>query len=507
MSEVLEPDPVALRFGKKNGDDRDETPAFEPQPDKAHKWFEHARAAAETYNYDYALTCFANGIRLKPDLMSAHEAMYEAAVKYVNGGGKPASGREVKKLEGPHPVDKFAAAEFAWMKDLNNGGLALKCLEAGVAAREWVSEAALAHAPRVLNVLRRQKKPTKSSFIAAKDVMAELGAWNEAIAAGEDAMRLDPRDAQLQNEIKDLSAQRAMDEGRYEEAGGAEGGFRRMARDMDRQRELEDQESIAGGADTAQRNLDRARKEYEASPGIPDAINKYGQLLKAVGTPEALEQAYDVYMKGNDDTGQYRFRASAGDIRIEQAQARVAALRQKLEADGENASLKQDHAEARQALLGLRRSEFEERVHEYPTDRRIRHHLGEVLFELGRYEDAMKCFQEAKDDPKLRVRAAYMLGRSFAAEGWHDIAIQEYEEALDRIEVGDKEAELAIRYDLMVSLVEHARLERSLEQSKRALEICSSIARRDITYRDIRSWRKRVDELMRELSGAAQPES
>jgi tetratricopeptide (TPR) repeat protein len=94
-----------------------------------------------------------------------------------------------------------------------------------------------------------------------------------------------------------------------------------------------------------------------------------------------------------------------------------------------------------------------------------------------------------------------MLGRSFAADGFHDMAIQEYKEALERLETGDKDTDLAIRYDLMVSLMEQARRERSLEHARQALEIASTIARKDITYRDIRNRRKQADELIRELSG------
>ena len=53
----------------------------------------------------------------------------------------------------------------------------------------------------------------------------------------------------------------------------------------------------------------------------------------------------------------------------------------------------------------------------------------------------------------------------------------------------------------MVSLIAHARDEQSVELAKRALDICSSIARKNITYRDIRVRRKEIDNLIKELSG------
>ena len=224
-------------------------------------------------------------------------------------------------------------------------------------------------------------------------------------------------------------------------------------------------------------------------------------MLRAVDTPESVEQAYAIFMKGYEVTGQYRFRAYAGDVRIAQARERIKALKTTLDQGTANSEAATAYEKARGTLLDLQHTEFSERMKEYPTDRKLRQRLGEVIFEMGRYDDAMPCFQEAKDDPQLKVRAGYMLGRSFAGKSWHDVAIQEFKEALQRVEPGDKDTELAIRYDLMVSLMEHAGQERSLEHAREALEICSSIVRRDITYRDIRDCRSQADQLVKELSG------
>ncbi len=496
---------MAFRFGKKKptGGESDQegngAPPFEPQPDKAREWFEHARRAAESSQFAYALHNYANGIKLDPAEIFAHKRMFEAAMKYAGGGGKPATGNEIRKVDGAHPVARFAAAEFAWMMDLNNPSLALKYLEATLKSAEWTAEIGRWHALRVVNVLRGQKKPSKSSFLQAKDLLVDLGAWDEALVAGQGALDLDLNDSALEGELKDISAQRAMDQAGYAEAGGVEGGFRKFVKDIDKQRELEEAGAIAGGMSIDQRNLQRARKEYEESGDVPDVINLYAQLLKAQSTPEAEEQAHEVAMKGYRETKQYRFRVFAGDIRIEQAQRNVSSLLEKLEQGTGNAELKSSYEEARGQLLDLQHAEYTERVREYPTNRFIKQQLGEVEFIRCEYHEAMKCFQVAKDEPKVRVKAGYMLGRCFAAERWHKEAIDEYKEALERVEPGDRDAELAIRYDLMVSLMEHARDETSLSLATESLAICSSIARKDITYRDIRECRKKLDELVRQL--------
>jgi tetratricopeptide (TPR) repeat protein len=474
---------------------------FEPQPEKARKWFDHARIYADSTNYEAALHAYANGIKLDPAVMSAHEAIYEVGIKYMNRQGKPASGKEVRSIEDSNPVSKFAAAEFEWMKDIANPSLALRALDTAIKANQleyghWI-------APRVLNVLRRGKKLSKGTLVKAKDLFKEVRAWNEAILAGQLAVQIDPTDNALDHEIKDLSAQRAMDAGGYEQAAGKEGGFRTFVKDADKQRELIEAEAIAGSQSIEERNLQRAKAEYEKSPAVPDVINQYAQLVKKKGTPEAEKLAYEIYMKGFKDTGEYRFRMAAGDITLEQLRRTSDALQAKVDGNPTDIAAKAQAEEARRRLLEAESLETNERVSKYPTDRHLKLRLGEIEFGLGNYENAQRAFQAAKDEPKLRVRSAHMLGRCFAAEGWHDVAISEFKEALQAIDATEKERELSIRYDLMVSLLEHARSERDVAQAKEALEICSGIVRKDIGYRDIRARRKEVDQVIKDLTGQA----
>ena len=111
----------------------------------------------------------------------------------------------------------------------------------------------------------------------------------------------------------------------------------------------------------------------------------------------------------------------------------------------------------------------------------------------------LQSFQKAKDEPRLRTGAGHYLGKCFAQEEWHAEAIAEYRETLDKMDASETDRELEIRYDLLISLIAAARAERDGEMARDALEICSGIARKDITYRDIRARRKEIDQLVREL--------
>ena len=70
----------------------------------------------------------------------------------------------------------------------------------------------------------------------------------------------------------------------------------------------------------------------------------------------------------------------------------------------------------------------------------------------------MAAFQSCKDEAKLRISATHMLGRCFAASGWHGEATGEYRDALQSLGAGESDRELPIRYDLMVSLMDGLRI-------------------------------------------------
>jgi len=482
-----------------NGTDKT-VETFTPDPEKAQKWFDHARAKADSSSYEGALLYYASGIKFDPERMSVHEAMLDLAAKFNSTGKKSSIQKDIKKLDDGTPVARFAAAELAWLTDLMNGSLALKAIEAAKKADqiEWGSWIA----PTVYRIVVQQKKLTKATMLHAKEVFSSVEAWNEALNALQKAIELDPRDAELQAELKNLSAQRAMSQGGYEQSAGREGGFRDFVKDARKQQELIEGESISGGADVEERNFNRALAAYEENPTNADVINSYAQQLKRRDDDVSLEQARDVYLKGFKDTKEYRFRVNAGDVEIQLLQRRMHRAEAAFKAHPEDGALKQAYQDARTEWLELQAKELAEHTEKYPTNNDYKQRYGEVLFELGRYDEAMACFQSSKQEPKYRVRAGHRLGRCFAHEGWYSEAIEEYREALNSPDLADADTEQRIRYDLMTALLEHARVEQSIDIAEDAKSICSEIARKDITYRDIRNKRKEVDELIRELRGS-----
>jgi tetratricopeptide (TPR) repeat protein len=231
----------------------------------------------------------------------------------------------------------------------------------------------------------------------------------------------------------------------------------------------------------------------------PDAILKLGTLLRRRATEESENEAYSVFMTGFERLNEYRFRMFAGEIRVMQMRRRVGAALKKTEANPADAAVKAEYEALRREFLEFEGGELREKQKNYPTDRSIKAELGRIEFELGHYEDAMAAFQACKDEAKLRIGSTHMLGRCFAAEGWHSEAASEYREALSALGAGESDRELPIKYDLMLSLMELAKSEKNGTHAREAGEICSAIVRRDISYRDIRVRRKEIDALVKDL--------
>ena len=201
---------------------------------------------------------------------------------HFTSGGKAASRKELKDVDGPHPSDKVAVAELAWMRDVNNYALAMKLLDAAVKAE--LDEFSAWLAPKNLNMLKKAKKQSKSDYVKARNLFAEASAWDEAFEAGQIAAKLDPSDTNLVQELKQLTAQRAIISGGYEKAASEKGAFRSAVKDIDEQQRLEDEASVTGGS-ADDRALESAREQLAASPNSPEAVNKLAKLLLRLNTP------------------------------------------------------------------------------------------------------------------------------------------------------------------------------------------------------------------------------
>jgi len=481
-------------FGKKP---KNESAVFVPSPTEAKAWFDRAREMSDSKNYESAFTFYASGFKLDPRDLSIHDEVLKLASDYHNRVGNAATSKQIKQIAGTTVVDQFVTSLFTWWHDITNPKLAIKCINDGVNAEQNNFGAAMADT--VLGLSQQGEKVLSAKELKQlMELFKSTGAWNQAIKVGQAALEVDRSDSALEKSLNELAAERAMAEGGYNDTVGEDGGFRKFIKNASDQQELEDGESLAGAGGSQERRMARAKKEYDENPASPDAISHYTKLLKQIGTPESTKEAFGILVKGFKETSQYRFRIEAADIKIAHETTNIASLEKQYKESQDEAVLK-NLENARAEFLTFKKEEFEERAAKYPTDRAIRFQLGLLAIEDEDINLAMECFQKSKDEPKLRVRAGHELGKCFVSEGWYSEAISEFKESIKSIAGGDNNTELSIRYDLMQALAKKAEIDRNVDIAHEAMDICSGIARKDISYRDIRDCRRKLDTLVKEL--------
>ena len=118
----------------------DDAPAAEAPPEnspqKAAKFFEHARTTQDTGNYDYAMQLWLRGMVFSPHDMNALEAFCSAALSFVAENGKKSPSKETSRAAsgGKGPVHKYLPALLTWAIKPADTQNAVRVAEAAVNA-------------------------------------------------------------------------------------------------------------------------------------------------------------------------------------------------------------------------------------------------------------------------------------------------------------------------------------------------------------------------------------
>jgi len=484
----------------KDGQSDDAEAQLEYSPEKARKFFEHAKAMHETTNYEYAMKLWLDGLRWDPSSMSALEGFWQSASSFVASGkgGKRPPSAETKKSIGMYKgaPGRYVQTLLSWGCNPLDPLRALQATEA--AAKLGQPEPTYWLGDRALRVARADKKPRKELFVKLMEAFGKVGAYDKAVEAGEDAVRVDPADGKLAAHVRNLSAQATMSRGGYDTT-GEEGGFRRNVRDFEKQRELDAGERIVKTEDEIDRLVASAEADHQRRPDDLPALTELCRRLLERGRPEDEKRAYKLYMSAYESSKQFRFKEWAGDIKLRVARRQLANLREAAKQNPDNEAAQQKFAKARENFLRAEVEEFRARVEAYPTDHGKKFELGRRLFELREFDEAIPLLQEAQQSSKHRVQSRLFLGESFLAIGYHDEAIQTFRQAIDGHHDDSDETGLAVRFGLLKALQAKAEEERSLRVAEEADSVASEISIKQFNYRDVRERRDTIKKLISEL--------
>lgn len=452
---------------------------------KARKFFDYAETVADTKNFDYSIECYINGLRHDPDNLTRHEALHEVGKRRKVTGGKPAKTKAV----GPESVDKMLTAEKLWAFDPLNIKHMVKMMDYAVEAdQEEGEEANLAEIALWVGTLAidynaASAKPDRGAYLKLIDLFEAIQSYDMAIAAVKRALHMKEDDT-LRGRLKDLEAQN------YTKSTSTEEGkdFRQNIKNADEQAMIQAELDTTGSQ--TDKLIAARQAEYDEDP---DDLDKMAKLVEALLRPEDNEkdkQAITLLMRAHEQSGQYRYKSRAGDVKIKQFNRILRQLAEQAKQGDESAKAKYQEGLKRRLVFEL--GEYTERVQNYPTDLKLKFELGKRQFQAGQFDDAIGNFQQSKAEPKSRAYSHLFLGKAFVHKGWLDEAADTLGQGIAQHSLPDDNLGKELRYDKMKVHIELFKKTSDAEQVKQAQALASELLQADINYKDIRA---KMDEI------------
>jgi len=464
-------------------------------PRKAAKFFEHAQTVADARNYDYAIECYVNGLTHDPDNLAKHEALRDVAIRRKATGGKAAPLKERLFASGKSQLEKMLHAEKLWSMEPLNVKHMLTVMKHAADANDEVDNVSLGEVAYWIGSIalevNTQQKRDKSTYLKLRDYFAQIGAYDKAVEACRFALQLDPGNGDLITSLKNLEAERTMMQGGYTSS-DKESGFRQSVRDQDKQTALEQDDRVSTSESGMQDIIERRQHEYDDDPEDMDKLSKLVDALLRYPNGETEKRAIELLEKAHEQSGEYRYHVRIGDVRMKQFSRIIRQLREAIQKQPTDESLKQKLELAQVKRLKFELQEYRDRVSHYPTDLALKFELGKRLFQAKQIDDAIGMFQEATRDARSRAQAHMFLGSCFLAKQWYDEAISTLGEGIESHKIDDDRLALELRYLKMDALEHAARKGKSKDLAQQAREMASEVIQTDINFRDIKS---RLDTL------------
>jgi len=453
----------------------------DPAVARARDLFSKARQVAASNNLDYAIEMYLQGLRHQPDsLEDGHLALCQLALqRQKKGGKKPTMMEKVKHMRGKTDLEQMLNAEYLFAKDPSHLPYAGQMLRAAVAGgykrtANWIGN-------YLFQENNASEKPSFQVYALLKESYRSLGQYDKALAACQRSAQLKPNDADLADELKNLTAEMTMVRGKYDQ----EGDFTKAIKDRESQDRLHSQESVVKTRDYREVAVKEARKALAAEPELARNIYNLAAALADLDEDKTEDEAIELLEDASEKKQDFSFAQRAGEIRMKQLRRKVREAKSALEGKGEDAVAKSKVEELSKRLSEVELEHYGKCVKNYPTDLQVKYEYGVRLLGHKRYDEAIPLLQDAQKDPRHKISAMDKIGLCFFKKGWYADSVDVFKQAIESYQIKDDRIANELRYNL-------ARAYEEQGQTEQALEIYRKIAQLDFGFRDVRG---RVDKL------------
>jgi tetratricopeptide (TPR) repeat protein len=443
------------------------------------QYFSRGEEALKRGNTDYAIQLFAQLLGLSPNHEKGREMLLVALTqKHGDKKGGMMTGMKVAKSKMTRDKEKkVVELDKLWVEDYRHEGLLLELGTALFDAEHFGG------ARIILDFL--VSKVNGANHDAVKKLghaLFRMQRIHDAINTFDRANKI-KSDKECTDMLRNLAAQSALV---GDQTKGGKGGwnemlkegadFKQIAKDIDKQQAqqlaksgFKTQDAVASEVLEAKRGVQASPEDYKAWRELARAAEAGGDLKLAI---EALKKWAELDPRTASDANN-----KIGDLTLKQIDQNIAKIREALKV-GKSNEAQLEEWEAKRLQYAI--TEWERRVLEHPTDAELKFVLGEYYLEAGRSKDAVGCFQQAQKDARYLVRARVNLGNAFRMEKKAELAIKQYEKALEFCEDrGVNETTKPIIYAIGDTY------DRDLKDKTNGSEWFMKIYEEDIGYKDV----------------------
>jgi tetratricopeptide (TPR) repeat protein len=416
--------------------------------ERAEKICEFARAKVAAGMQDAAFALFAQALQSHVSCEAAMHGLLECGPRISDLGGNSASvkslRRDVAQVGGT--TGDFLDALILTALNPSRKDYALSASER--AFRVGVPTAGRFLLERALSLLSSAEKQSSDDYFTLANIAFKQQMFDLAERTAQTAVDLDPGSAEKRSFHKNATAARIIADRGLEKPGTR---FVHQLNDPAAQQRL--QEKPVSSADELEAMITAARAEYEQKTGEKGKIVRLISLLEKRGQTNDISEATMILSNAFERTNDPSLRQRLADIQLRPLETALKTAQRALSLQPDNAELRADVNDKRKAYLLARSSEFERRAIEYPTEPGIRLELGEMLLQMGRFNEAIPHLQAGRSDMKQRSRAWRLLGTAFTAIAFWDEAALCLEEAFKQADA-DPSRQLEAKLSLGKALLD-----------------------------------------------------
>jgi len=431
--------------------------------------------ALQRDNFDYAVDLFNQVLAREPGLHECRKALRLAQQRKAGSGGgfmkkmwNTASSQPLLakgEIALRHdPAEALQIAEQVLNSDPTNSG-AHKLIVKAANALEMPHTAVLS-----LEVLHRNSPKDKDTAIDFANALAATGDPRRGEKILAELYRVNPTDNDLAQALKNLSAQKTLDEGGYEALADGTGSYRDILKNKEEAVSLEQQNKVEKSEDVA----DRLIRDYESRlKNEPKNLKLVRSLAECYADKKDFDRALALYqqLKASDIGNDASLDSAIASTVVRKYDWQISQL-------DANAPDYQDRAAVLQAeKQQFQVAECKKRVDKFPTDLQIRFEMGQLYLQAGKTSEAIAEFQKSQNNPHRRVASMNYLAQCFAKGKKYDMAARKLQEAIKEKPVLDDE-KMDLIYNLGTVLEHIGKKDDAIEQFKMIYE-------QDINYKDV----------------------